>query len=304
MAAMLSACATQPSTVAKEQAVQEVAKETAKQGVPPDRNPLLMATLWWQVSSEALAASTQTYTSAKRALDRALVESPKRSAALEQKSGFDSKPPAVVMDLDETVLDNGRQQGELIRRGEIEYSAPLWDQWLHLQQAAAVPGAIGFIRYAQRHGVRVFFVSNRECKERQGATDKCPQQKDTAENLRKLGVQSATLDEDLMLKNERPEWKSEKQGRRELIAANYRIVLLLGDDLGDFIADVKAAGITPEQRREITRSHCSYWGDRWFFVPNPMYGSWEQTLAQPKPSYIQGFPTAAGVPVPEDCDES
>lgn len=288
-AVLVSGCATQP-------------RQHADSPVPPERNPLLLSTLWWQLSSEALAASTQTYASARHALDRALIENPKRSAALEQETGFDNKPPAIVMDLDETVLDNGSYQGELIRLGKIEYSPPMWDAWLHRRQAAAVPGAIEFIRYAQRHGVRVFFVTNRECQVREAASDPCPQQEDTAVNLRRLGVESTTLADDLLLKNERPDWTSEKKSRRESIARDYRIVLLFGDDLGDFMAGVKSKGITVEQRRELTMSHCSYWGDRWFMLANPMYGSWEQTLAKPASGRLRNFGEGENA-LPKGCEE-
>jgi 5'-nucleotidase (lipoprotein e(P4) family) len=269
--------------------------------VVPERNPLLKATLWWQISAEALAGDTQTYAAAKSALDHALSADPPRSAQVSPPSGFEGRPPAVVMDLDETVLDNSAYVGELIRRGMTDYSEPLWDGWVHQASARAVPGAIDFIHHAQARGVRAFFVTNRECRAGTTLTGDCPQQEDTARNLRSLGIQSTTLDEDLMLKHEQPGWGSEKQSRWDQIAKSYRIVLFIGDDLGDFLAGVKGDDITPQQRRELTHAYCSYWGDRWFLIANPMYGSWEQTLRKPLATYVRSETAPQTADPLDDC---
>jgi len=104
----------------------------------------------------------------------------------------------------------------------------------------------------------------------------CPQQDDTLANLRALGLDSATLDDDLMLKAEHPEWGSEKLPRRQLIARDYRIVLNVGDDLADFVPDMRDK--SPAEREQASCRHRDWWGARWFMIPNPMYGSWERAL--------------------------
>jgi acid phosphatase len=53
------------------------------------------------------------------------------------------------------------------------------------------------------------------------------------------------------------------------------VLLLIGDDLGDFVVD--ASG-TPEARRAATAPHAGWWGERWIMLPNPSYGSWERAI--------------------------
>ncbi|MFZ2509333.1 MAG: HAD family acid phosphatase, partial [Steroidobacteraceae bacterium] len=138
---------------------------------------------------------------------------------------------------------------------------------------------------------RVFLITNRECGIRAGAESPCPQQDDTLANLRALGLDSATLDADLMLKNERPEWVSEKLARRQLVAREYRIVLNIGDDLADFIAGMRASSVA--ERDQARCRHDDWWGVRWFMIPNPMYGSWQRALGADSALALAQPPAAA-----------
>ena len=75
---------------------------------------------------------------------------------------------------------------------------------------------------------------------------------------------------------ERSDWVSDKESRRRLVAAGYRVLLLLGDDLNDFLSGVRDASV--ERRAELAAAHADRFGSSWFVLPNPLYGSWERAL--------------------------
>ena len=240
------------------------------------------ATLWVRGSAEYRSSTEGIYRAALRSLQSGLADAG-WSAEPTQTRGFSALPPAVVMDIDETVLDNSAPQARML----LEESCPgefdaLWDAWVAARAAPVVPGAAAFIRAARElkdpsgRQVRVFLITNRECKERAGVASNCPQQDDTLSNLRALGLDAPTLDADLMLKSERPDWSSEKLSRRQQVAREYRIVLNVGDDLTDFIADLRGRSLA--EREKARCRHDVWWGVRWFLIPNPMYGSWQRAL--------------------------
>jgi len=236
------------------------------------------ATLWVRTSAEFRAASEATYRAALAALEKGLAD-PAWTAEPTQADELSALPPAVVMDIDETVLDNSEPQARMLLDGTCFEQFPVvWDAWVANRSAPAVPGAAEFIRAARAmkdsrgRPVRVFFITNRECVSRAGSKDACPQHADSAANLRLLGLDAPSLDEDLMLKGERPEWESEKLSRRRVVARGHRIVLNIGDDLADFLPDVRRA--TPLARERARCAAEARWGRQWFVLPNPMYGSW------------------------------
>jgi 5'-nucleotidase (lipoprotein e(P4) family) len=243
------------------------------------------STLWMQSSSEFIANSLQTYNAAERNLEEA-VKTVTVTAAIEQTAPYTSLPPAVIMDIDETVLDNSGYDAKIILE-KSSYRSTTWDQWIALQQATAIPGAVDFINHAKKEGVAVILITNRMCKEREGTTDKCPQKSDTIDNLKKVGI-SDLQPSLVLLGKEQDEWTAEKAGRRELMAEKYRIVMLFGDDLGDFLPNVKK-DITPEQRARLVAGYSEKWGSVWYILPNPKYGSWLQVLKEPKSHYLQGY---------------
>jgi acid phosphatase len=258
------------------------------------------ATLWVRNSAEFRAASEIIYRGARDALARGLTDS-SWLAEPAQTGDLSALPPAVVMDIDDTVLDNSEPQARMILKetcpGEF---ASVWDAWLAERAAPAVPGAADFIRAAramkdsQGRPVRVFFITNRECSRRAGNDASCPQQDDTLANLRALGLDAPTLADELMLKGERSEWPSEKLPRRMEVARGHRIVLNVGDDFGDFLPDVRRQDVpTREQAR---CAHHDRWGRQWFVVPNPMYGSWQGALGPDLEAALAATPQ-----VIEDC---
>jgi len=256
------------------------------------------ATLWARNSSEFRAVSEGIYVNARAALAAGLAD-PAWTAEPSQAGDLSALPPAIVMDIDETVLDNVEPQVEMILQGTCFDEFPaVWDAWLAKRGAPAVPGAAEFIRAARAmkdasgRPVRVFFITNRECAPRAGSAAACPQQEDTAANLAALGLGSPTLADDLMLKGERPDWESEKLARRQAVASGHRIVLNVGDDLADFLPGVRRATVAG---RDAARcAHEDWWGRRWFLLPNPMYGSWLVALGQDLEAALAAEPEVHG----------
>jgi len=227
----------------------------------------LHATLWMQRSPEYRAIVAQVY---KLATQR--ISAPAAGSAAFEQAGLPAEqlarlPPAVVLDLDETVLDNTVYQARLLRDHTV-YNSTTWGQWVSAGEAEALPGAREFIAAARALGQTVFYISNRDCTTpAPTVSDACPAKTATMQNLVALGIDPRPDPQHLLLRNERPEWNTgTKTHRRQFIAANYRIVALVGDDLGDFI-DPKTF-VADRARLE------PHFGVDWFLLPNPIYGSW------------------------------
>ncbi len=234
-----------------------------------------LSTLWVQTSPEWRGLCEQSYVTARTALDAALKK--KRStAALEQLGPpggkYWKKKPAIILDIDETVLDNSPGQARQVA-ANTEFVPKDWNQWVTEAKAQAVPGAVAFCQYARSRGVRVFFITNRDA----------AQEDDTRRNLEHW---SFPLDKDvdtILTRGEKPEWNSSDKGtRRQAVAAGYRILLLIGDDFGDFLSGVR---LPPAKRLELAAPHREKWGRQWILLPNPGYGSWEEALYDaPRPA--------------------
>ena len=143
--------------------------------------------------------------------------------------------------------------------------------------ATAVPGAPEFVKLARDSGVKVFFLTNRSCDHTTEVS--CVQKSITVQDLYEAGITAD--DADVSLVGERPDWGSEKKVRRDHIADSYRVIMLFGDNLGDFIPCVNRRAQTPcteggtiANRLALTNEHDAYWGAGWYVLPNPMYGSW------------------------------
>jgi 5'-nucleotidase (lipoprotein e(P4) family) len=173
------------------------------------------AILWTQSSAEYRALAYQTFVLARLRLDENL-----RSRELRGNTRQSSQRAAVIVDADETVLDNSRFQAELVLRG-LPYDSQAWRTWCQRAEAGAVPGAVDFLTYAARRGVVVFYITNRPQAEKAG----------TIANLQKLGFPNVS-DETVMVREEGA--PASKESRRHKVAARYRIVLLVGDNLNDF----------------------------------------------------------------------
>ena len=217
-----------------------------------------------QTALEYEAAAVQAYRLAQLQLDAALKD-PRWTAAIEQTGDATKLPPAVVLDIDETVLDNSYFQARLVRDRAV-FSDERWNGWVREARATAIPGALEFTQYAAKQGVTVFYISNRTA----------PLEEATRQNLAALGFTLPDGVDTILSRGERPEWQASAKGpRRQEVARSYRIALLIGDDLGDFVVD--AAG-TVKERQARTAPQADWWGRRWIMIPNPTYGSWERAV--------------------------
>lgn len=242
--------------------------DSIQSSATPDDN--LNAVAWTQNAVERDLIYRQTYRMASDELEGALAD-PKWEALPkgERKSPLlDSRKTAVILDIDETVLDNSPYQARLVVNHQ-SYDEFTWHEWCNEEKAAALPGALEFARLAASKGVTVFYLSNR-------ASDLSEA---TLSNLRKLDFPIAK-DETVFLGLGTIVAGCEQNGsdkgcRRELISRNYRVLLQVGDQLGDFV-DVTSN--TPQGREQAVEPYLNWIGQRWFVLPNPTYGQWEAAL--------------------------
>ena len=223
----------------------------------------MLSVLYAQSSAEYEASNIQTYVNAKSALDRALNDVT-WTAAIEQKDNFENKPPAIILDIDETVLNNVPFQARSIIDGQSYPTG--WLDWMLEESSDAVAGVSDFLEYSQSKGVKIFYVTNRIAV----AEDA------TRNNLKKLGLPLDTDRDVLLMKNENG-WTSDKVSRRKLVAKDYRILLLIGDQLGDFLP-LDETTLELDARKELADTYKHMWGSKWFMITNPMYGRWEASI--------------------------
>lgn len=227
---------------------------------PDDR---LNATLWMQQAVEYKATTEAIYDLAALRLDEALADPDWTAVPEAQGEGYQSLPPAIILDADETVLDNSPYQADLIHKGpDAEYTSDSWKAWANAGKAAAVPGALEFTNAADAKGVKVFYVTNRTADTEDG----------TARNLANLGFPMGGNVDTVLTRKEQPDWTGDKGTRRAMVAADYRVVMLLGDNFGDFTDESHG---TPEDRQAVYEANAAKWGLEWIMLPNPAYGSWE-----------------------------
>lgn len=226
---------------------------------------VLNATLWLQQAAEARALTLQAYALARLRLDQALAD-PTWTAAEEQTGDVAGLPPAVILDVDETVLDNSCYQTRAMLAGN-EFSQRAWTAWCEEARAPAIDGALEFCQYAASRGVTVLYVTNRLEVEKEG----------TRRNLAALGFPVLDQPDGLLCKQS----KSDKGPRRAALAERYRILLLVGDSATDFSSAFSRQDNGARVR--IARAATTKWGERWIVLPNPMYGSWADNVVERDP---------------------
>ncbi|WP_372016938.1 5'-nucleotidase, lipoprotein e(P4) family [Pseudoxanthomonas sp. 10H] len=238
----------------------------APAAVPADDN--LNAVLWVQRSAEYRAAAAQTYRAATDHLDAALRQADWDALVPEERgNAARGLKPAVILDIDETVLDNSPYQARLVRDG-AEYSDPTWDAWVEERKARAVPGVVEFARAANARGVTLVYISNRAVHLKDA----------TLANLRAEGLPVADESVFLGLGTVVPGCEqdgSEKDCRRQLAGRTYRVLMQFGDQLGDF---ARIHDNSPAGRQALLDTYDGWFGQRWWMLPNPTYGSWEPAL--------------------------
>ena len=262
----LAACKRTEPAAAPADAAAPAATATAAK--PTGTHDNLNAVAWVQTSVEYRAITTQTFRAAADHLDVALKE--KNWDALvpgERGNAAAGLKPAVVMDVDETVLDNSPYQARLIRDGK-EYDEISWDQWVAEKKAKPLPGVVDFAKAAAEKGVTILYISNRAVHLKEA----------TLANLREAGLpvadDSVFLGLGTVLQGCEQNG-SEKNCRRRLAGQQYRVLMQFGDQIGDFTEVVANTG---DGRQALFDEYDDWFGERWWMLPNPTYGSWEPAL--------------------------
>lgn len=259
---VLAGCAAAPAPAPSTLPTNEIATIAAVRG-----DEKLNAVLWVQAAAEYRANALQAFNNARFMLERALADRT-WTALGEQTGDYSALPPAVVLDIDETIIDNSPSEARRIHSG-TPFTEEEWAKWVDEAKAEAIPGAVDFTQEAKRRGVTVFYISNR----------RGPQEAATRANMERLGFPLEADVDTVFLRAERPDWQGDKGSRRREVAARYRVVLLVGDDLGDFTS---AASGSAEQRARAVDEARLLWGTKWIVLPNPVYGSWERTVVAPE----------------------
>ncbi|MDY4300490.1 HAD family acid phosphatase [Pseudomonas salmasensis] len=228
----------------------------------PPANDQLDAVLWTQTSIEHELIYRQLFANATRQLDVALAD-PSWDALPFAPRNLAGLPPAVVVDIDETLLDNVPLNARDIINNQV-YSYDRWNTWVEQAKAQALPGSVAFLQAARQKGIQVYYLTNREHS----------QVAATAKNLRLRGF---PIESDAqILAASTPTGHCESAGygkncRRQWVANHARVLLMAGDSLGDF---VQAEHNTLDAQRKAVEPYVNWLGQRWFLLPNPSYGNW------------------------------
>ncbi len=222
-------------------------QKTKKDGVQAINNNLLMATLYNYYASEYSALSHQAFNIATERLIDIRRENPARPDL------------AVIIDIDETILDNSPFEAKMIL-ADSEFNSGSWTHWCKLAAAEPVPGALEFLQLADSMGFNVFYISNRSKEKVQDST---------IINLQKLGFPQLNADHFLL-----KEKTSNKESRRQVVLKNYEIVLLAGDNLGDFYEDSSDHAV----RDSLMLANKENFGNKFIVLPNAMYGEWVASI--------------------------
>jgi 5'-nucleotidase (lipoprotein e(P4) family) len=226
---------------------------------PP--HDILNATLWMQRSVEYKANSLSAFALAKMRLEQALADESWTGAPAEQTGAYQKLPPAVILDLDETLLDNSRFQVWMILNDQV-FTPPIWTKFVNAQVTDAIPGAVEFAKFAESKGVKVFYVSNRTAEEKES----------TRKNVERLGFPMGGNVDTFLMARDKPDWGSAKGTRRAFVAKDYRVLLNLGDNFGDFVDSYRGS---EADRLKVFEENKDRWGREWIMLANPAYGSFE-----------------------------
>ena len=224
------------------------------------QNDDLDAVLWDQTSVEFKGATIGAFALGQMRLDQALADKT-WTAAEEQTGDVSSLPPAIIFDVDDTLVNTSAYQAWTVVKG-TSYSGKTWGPYVAAEQDVAIPGAVEMAKYADSKGVKVFYVTNRTA----------DQEAPTKEEMTKMGFPDGGNVDTYLMSKEQPDWGSAKGTRRTFIAKNYRILLMFGDNMGDFTD--KFTGSVAD-RDAVYQADMAHWGHDWIVIPNPTYGSFQ-----------------------------
>jgi acid phosphatase len=262
---LVAACLAGCASVAPVAPAPAPAPDAAPAPAPDDS---LNATVWFQTSVERDLVFREVYRAAGERLAAALADKSWDALPKEDRDNDPrALPPAIIVDVDETVLDNSPSQVRQIRERK-GFDEAAWGAWVEERKAKPLPGATEFLQAAAKQGVTVFYISNRDASLAAATVD----------NLRKAGFPIAKDEQFLGLGTvvEGCEQEgSEKACRRRLVGRTHRVLMQFGDQVGDL---VQIVANTPEGRRAAVAPYLDWVGQRWWVLPNPVYGSWEPAL--------------------------
>ena len=213
--------------------------------------------LYTQKAAEYRALAYQAFNIARERLDADFDKKNLKKLAKATRK----MPRAIVVDIDETVLDNSPSNANQIATNR-SFNTKDWYAWGEMRKAKAVPGSVEFLNYAASKGVKIFYISNRDEVQRQATID----------NLKSVGFNDVASERVMLRVN----GESPKGSRRDVVAAAYRIVLLMGDNLDDFTSAFERKSIA-ERFAEADRMR-DRWGKTFIVLPNAMYGTWENAI--------------------------
>ena len=225
-------------------------------GDKTDLDYQIAAVLYMQKAAEFRALSYQAYNLARMRLDADLDKKNVKKLPKDQRK----LPRSIVVDIDETVLDNSPAQAYGIKNG-VPFNLKDWYAWGEMRKAKALPGAVEFLNYAVSKGVKIFYISNRD--EVQKAA--------TIDNLKSAGFADVSADNVLLRTNE-----SSKDARRAIAGGKHRVVMLLGDNLDDFTSAFERKSVA-DRFAETDKVRLEF-GNRFIVLPNAMYGTWENAI--------------------------
>ncbi|MGM0649032.1 MAG: 5'-nucleotidase, lipoprotein e(P4) family [Bacteroidota bacterium] len=227
---------------------QETPDTTSKEDQNTGNEHLLMATAWYQKSAELDACYYQAFNYAKLALEKQIA------------TDSSEKPNAIILDIDETLLDNSPFQVKMIETGK-QYSPEFWKEWTDRAEAEALPGAVDFLNFADTSDVDIFYISNRMENELEA----------TVKNMEALNFPETNPDHFLLKTT-----TSHKTKRRNQIKEDYNVLLLVGDNLDDYSDFLENRGKNLGKTKLADMKDIL--GTEFIILPNPMYGSWVDAL--------------------------
>ena len=225
-----------------------ISQDSIKADVQKEVDMKMYPVLWHQTSAEYRALCYQAFNVAKTYLETLI---PGR----EPNEKF-----AIITDLDETIIDNSYLEAKQIKEGK-EYNNARWKEWVNMSAATEVPGAIEFLQWAASRNITIFYISNRSVSD----------VKATLANMKKLQLPNADEEHMLFLSTE-----STKEPRRQIVAKDHKIVMLMGDNLNDFTNLFEKKSI--DDRKAETDKVRGEWGKKFIVLPNAIYGEWENAF--------------------------
>ena len=243
-----------------------VTHSSAQQHLKNDRR--FNAVAYVQNAFEYQMLARQAYRLALVQLKKGLADKKWSADEVQLKKGdFSDKPAAIILDVDETVLDNSAFNARNIVN-QKNFSRNSWNQWCKEVKATAIPGVVEFVKQAEKLDVKIFYVTNRDDELKEA----------TIKNINKIGLKADK--DNVLTRNEEKGRGDDKLTRRAMVAKEHRVVLLIGDSMSDLCSGM---GTKDQKQRNSTANQKSKMlGERWIMLPNAAYGSWERALPKGK----------------------